>query len=67
MARKQECSTCKFYNLDDQLMGWCRRYPPVFHPSDDLTGSEAVHPAYYAQFPRVDPDDWCGEFKPRKD
>lgn len=47
---KETCSTCRFFQTDDERTGnrshACRRYPP------DSDG-----------WPSVNPNDWCGEFK----
>lgn len=49
-----KCSKCKFFDVHPSLnnvrLGFCKRYPPTFNQ-----GTEA--------YPKVDPDNWCGEFK----
>ena len=50
-----KCNDCKFFILDKKnvyFKGECRRYPPVFNDSN-----------WTADFPKVNEDDWCGEFK----
>lgn len=47
----ESCSTCRFYHD-----GFCHRYPPQTHFSQ-FSGQ-------ISQFPRVAPDDICGEHKP---
>ncbi len=48
------CENCAFY--EDRL---CHRYPPtVYSEPDPVTTCSTLY-----SFPRVDPDDWCGEFE----
>jgi len=71
----ERCDECRFWNLilrrtstSDELMhkddwiGECRRYPP-------LKVSEPIPEAEYHDgefdFPRVEAEKWCGEFKSR--
>lgn len=50
---KPECKTCRYSDLDDSLTVYvCRRYAPM--PGDD----EATP----ARWPRVEAEDWCGEY-----
>ena len=49
------CKECKYWiDADDEdVDGWCHRYPPSYGEDFDSLGL----------FPRVEPDDWCGEFE----
>lgn len=56
-----KCSECKFVDTNTYrfLKFFCRRYPPVLIiDSDD---------EYRYGYPYVDRNDWCGEFKSRKE
>jgi hypothetical protein len=56
---RQRCEHCRFFdppNPGDEE-GWCLRYPPqIFCVSP-------THPVG-SFFPKVGPQDWCGEFQP---
>lgn len=52
------CFACKFYLMSD---GVCRRYPP-----QNVGGIDKKSQAIWATgFPRLQPNGWCGEFRPR--
>jgi hypothetical protein len=77
----ERCETCKFWQQSEDgtgdRKGWCRRYPPTVNHAypiihgivgvqikdRDPTGSAYMEG--YAQFPMIDAEDWCGEFRPR--
>ena len=42
------CSTCHFFTDSNGFMGNCRRYPPTVP---------------HNEFPRVQRDIWCGEYR----
>ena len=46
----ETCKNCKFAEHDEDG-AWCRRYPPVITSDFDV------------MFPRVEDEEWCGEFK----
>lgn len=49
MADARQCLACVFYVPHSVLKdGWCRRFPPQGGDGES--------------WPRVDFDDWCGEF-----
>lgn len=56
-----KCLNCKYYDPFDKTasFGECHRYPPPL--LDDAAER------YYALFPRVDGDDWCGEYSSGRD
>lgn len=49
----KKCSECKFFVKEYGDYGQCRRFPPT-NPSISKYGYN---------FPIVDKDSWCGEFK----
>ena len=49
------CAKCQFYG---DGFGTCHRFPPSLQPGSDETPRVA--------FPRVDADEWCGEWKSRR-
>ena len=64
-ARKNTCGNCKWWQYDRRHMtdneGFCHRYPPTAVWSD--------HPDYLgwlSSIPKVDKDDWCGEWGLKK-
>lgn len=61
MIDKYRCFDCKFFDKINNKVGLCKRYPPTVWgnpPSrDDPNFSMQVN------FPMVDADEWCGEFK----
>jgi len=54
---KRECISCKFCNIKDLKFLLCRRYPPVAETEGDAVDTYTIY-----GFPRVDGDDWCGEY-----
>lgn len=52
----KRCDNCRFFepNITNDR-GECRKKPPVLFDNDNLDG----------YFPRVDSDDWCGEYSPK--
>lgn len=55
------CAQCAFYASVDVHGGICRRHAPrVDQPQPFPT--QAIWPAW----PRVHPNDWCGEFEERE-
>ena len=67
MERNKECASCKyaefvkvseFGTVIASKIGVCRRYPP--QPFTHLGHSEF-------EFPRLGPNDWCGEWEEKED
>jgi hypothetical protein len=56
------CSNCRFFKLDEEKdeAGFCRRFPPVYMPSDDesIGGGWTFSVTWF--------DGWCGEHKGRE-
>lgn len=48
------CGKCRFYDPQGRN---CRRFPPQVWETVDSGGSA---------FPRVEEEEWCGEFKPEE-
>ena len=48
----RQCQHCKYWKAGPGSMGDCRRYAP--RPGDKK------------EWPRTNPDDWCGEFKSKE-
>lgn len=61
---EQTCKTCHYSVTDGARMG-CARFPPTAHlvPAQGLAGPtiQAI-----SVRPEVRPDDWCGEYTPKK-
>lgn len=56
---KERCANCRFALKTTKSLWNCRRYPPVVHP---LSMGDTV-----TDFPRISPEDWCGEWRlPKK-
>lgn len=58
----EKCENCRFFiplRLEgrEAEMGECRRYPPGVRYYD--IGAAGPH----KEWPRSNPDDWCGEFQ----
>jgi hypothetical protein len=51
------CKNCRVSHFSRRDGLKCRRFPPVF-VYDPATGASS------AQWPEVDADGWCGEFRP---
>lgn len=51
-----QCGNCRYWKQIESIHGYCRRYPPMI-------GQES--PALYvnAQFPIMQANDWCGEWR----
>ena len=49
------CLKCRFFHLPHR---WCRRFPPKIIRM--LSGAIVSH------YPVVDPDGWCGEYRPNE-
>lgn len=56
--RTEICRECRAVHCSRTEGMRCRRYPPVF-VYDPATGVSS------AEWPEVNPDDWCIEFKPK--
>jgi hypothetical protein len=58
---KEKCKDCEFFKYYDGLVGECVRYPPMIlcHPNPD---DRLLNP-FATEFPEVDENMWCGEFK----
>ncbi len=59
----ENCQNCMyFYSSESQ----CLRYPPqvfVMTVYRKMTADDGSYDTKCANFPTVEPDDWCGEFK----
>lgn len=57
----ENCENCiywkRYYN--ETISGFCRRYPPKVFYFDNL--------GFTSELPRVDENDWCGEWKFKED
>lgn len=51
--------------LENKPEGQCRRFPPktIVEMSSNEDG---VHSSSRTSFPTINPDDWCGEWKPKQ-
>ena len=60
-----ECKDCKFYEPSiGGKLGWCKRFPPVFNSVNfQNTDHDLDSPMYSWQFPRIQFNNWCGEFQ----
>ena len=58
MSRTEKCQDCYFYVPDEAMSGECHRFPRT--PTD-----WEISTAY--RWPKMEEDDWCGEFKPSID
>ena len=64
------CKDCKFFEAygGKSVFGECRRYPPtIFAETTTADESDIVVSSTDVQFPRLGMDEWCGEFKDKKD
>lgn len=62
------CNNCSYFNKVDEDGGECRRYPPIVvcGPYDVHKGPITPPRLSYelrTEFPDVQLDQWCGEFK----
>ena len=70
--RTKCCETCKWWHNprdngygSGEMVGNCRRFPPVLVVDKPLDEDDEVHedPLFWA-FPATIQDDFCGEWKP---
>jgi hypothetical protein len=58
--KKAECKNCKFYQEVNNMWGYCKFNAPVIitkHPDSK------EWPFTESTWPKVFPEDWCGQFK----
>jgi len=72
--RIENCVTCRFYVEHTEDLGWthCHREPPQVYSATheqfiDRPEYRRVTSATGAEFPRVQANWWCGEWKPDPD
>lgn len=57
------CHSCKFFYIESQGQGQCRREPPkviaVPSPGIDPRSAQLNMVSYW---PRIEQNEWCGEF-----
>lgn len=65
MAEILKPNTCRvcFWATSDGRQLYCRRFPPRPHPVIVMTAKGPVQQAVFANFPCVQGDWWCGEWK----
>ena len=58
----ETCGNCRFWEREEsgRSSGWCQRYPP-----QPVAAGDSMDVQNWCQFPWVDEDEWCGEFKSR--
>ena len=61
MSPRCSCSACLYY---DPAFSICRRNTPQVLPNYDSRRDRSRHEAMW---PRVEGDDWCGQFRPRSE
>lgn len=56
---EERCENCRFWKetADDGSAGECQRYPKQIR-------TDQFGMLLGASFPQMEPDDWCGEWKP---
>lgn len=63
---ERHCQNCLHYMINDEITGWCKRYPPTI--MEGLLNEESVdehgRASTFGEFPMVTYDDYCGEFSP---
>jgi hypothetical protein len=52
------CGACRYYRDQDQGMGACHRFPPIF------AGDQSPRELHHWRFPLVPASSWCGECIP---
>lgn len=57
----ENCKLCRFWYSGVKTDGFCRRYAP--RPSRSQDDADGEFDPNYADWPRVDESDWCGEFE----
>jgi len=58
---KRRCETCKFFEVQDETTGRCRKSAP-----HALLNLMANAKEIGAVWPKVDKADWCGEWQGKK-
>ena len=61
--RAETCIKCKFRTIEPDGI-YCRRHPPVPYPFDISVENADLRAKIISTWPRVDPLNWCGEWKP---
>ena len=62
MTMIEVCQNCKFYRYPYEGKGHCHAHPPQALLKGGMTGGTKYDD--FAVFPRVQENDWCGEFAP---
>lgn len=68
IIRLQNCAVCKFAestSRGNQPSLECRRNPPIGGPVAIQQAPGQIQIQVIAAFPAVQPDNWCGEWKPK--
>lgn len=60
----QFCGNCIFFDASSSTeLGRCHRYPPqtILHPDSEILGTMTL------EFPAMQINEWCGEFRRKKE
>lgn len=66
MTHNHKCKTCAFAVRDGENYE-CRRYPPTANLFQIPAPKGQTGWQKMSVYPPIDPDHWCGEFKPSLD
>jgi hypothetical protein len=63
----QSCKACKFWlNKKNESLGSCIRHAPSYGEQYFYAESPSAHDMSNKRFPATFPDDWCGDFEPKR-
>ena len=62
----QNCGNCCYYQEKEKGMGLCRRNPPSIIETKDPSHYVIVSGQYRGNWPLIGQNDWCGEWKEKK-
>lgn len=61
-SQEMDCRVCRYFEPLINTGGQCRRYAP--RPGRSHETDDGDYLPHHADWPRVEHDDWCGEFAP---
>lgn len=60
-SRPESCKTCRFFEINGENIGACRRYPPVV-VNLRMQKPKVAEVFDATEFPVVHVENWCGEY-----
>lgn len=68
LIRAERCEKCRYSSaLPNETVFECRQQPPSASVHPLQRSATAIDWQTFSTYPRVKPDQWCGQFKPHVD